>query len=141
MCAIYVLIEMKVVGGNMSFVSYNHYFTLERDDETGECIEYELQVECEITPFTPGKLSGPMDKCYPDEGGYAEIVGPVFQLNDDGKKTPWGGVLSKEEESNILEAAYNKWTEEDDRDFEPDYDNFEADNDDFCSVHCSDYDR
>lgn len=52
-----------------------YYATFERDDET------EVTVEYSITPYDPGRTSGPPEICYPPEGGEVEIV-KVFSDTD-----------------------------------------------------------
>ena len=53
---------------------------------TATCPQCEGDVEYEITPYDPGRASGPVELCYPPEGG--EIEGPEncavcgFELDD-----------------------------------------------------------
>ena len=68
-------------------------FTIDRDNK-----EIELEVEGYISEFFPGKFCGPMDGCYPDEGGEAEIV----SISLDGK--PYTEPLTEQERIDILEA-------------------------------------
>lgn len=60
-------------------------FYIERDDE-----ELELEVTADVEPFVPGKLTGPPEDCYPDEGGTADIT----DIKLDGK--PFDGLTDYE---------------------------------------------
>lgn len=40
----------------------------------GEELEIEVTVEGSYIPYTPAKINGPPEDCYPAEGGYAEDI-------------------------------------------------------------------
>lgn len=48
--------------------------------ETETCYD----IECEVTPYDPGRTYGPPENCYPPEGGEVEILS--IKLN--GKEVP-----------------------------------------------------
>jgi hypothetical protein len=37
-------------------------------------LEYEYKLDVDWEPFVPGRLSGPPEDCYPDEGGGADVI-------------------------------------------------------------------
>lgn len=50
----------------------NHKFTFPLELERGsKTVEYE--VRCEVTPYDPGRTSGPPESCYPPEGNEVEV--------------------------------------------------------------------
>lgn len=57
------------------------------DEET----EIELTVQGSVEPFVPGRYHGPPERCYPDEGGDAEVCAVLLA----GK--PWDGELTDRE--------------------------------------------
>jgi hypothetical protein len=50
-------------------IKFEFPFELERGKETVEYI-----AKCEVSPFRSGRLSGPPESCYPDEGAEVESV-------------------------------------------------------------------
>lgn len=55
-----------------------------------EYVEYEYDVEFEYEPYVPAQISGPPDRCYPAEGGYAEdFEGPIRRRLTDNKEAKW----------------------------------------------------
>lgn len=119
---------------------YTHCFTLEREVD-GEIVEYELEVECSIEPFVQGKYSGLPDNCYPDEGGFAEIEGPVYVLDEDGKRNVWEGILTPDEQIRVSTEAYENWVnnfDESDPDVDDEighYDRYEPDDRSFRTAN------
>lgn len=90
---------------------YTLEFNVERN-VNGEIVEYNLEAECEVEPFIPGRFHGPPEKCYPDEGGRAYIDGSIMVVDEDGNREPWDGALTKAELNNAEERAYCYWSEE-----------------------------
>lgn len=76
---------------------YTQECYVERDDD-----EVVLSIEFDVSPLIRGRYSGPPEHCYPDEGGYAEVV----KILCDGK--PWDGELTTDEETGFCEDAYEK---------------------------------
>ena len=98
-----------------------HEFYVEREVD-GELTELMLCVDCDVFPFVPGKTSGPYEDSYPDEGGYAEIAGTIFLVNNN-STIPWDGTLTETEKEKVEEDVYLNWMEsKDDRDFDDDDD-------------------
>lgn len=109
--------------------THTHEFCVEREIND-EIVELTLQVELYIEPFVQGKYYGPPENCYPDEGGTAEINGPVMIQNEEGKFVPWDGTLTDTEISGVEEKGYEDWvtTQEDSCDYDyEDYDRNEYD--------------
>ena len=71
-----------------------HETTFEREDGM------EVTVGYTVTPYDPGRTSGPPEDCYPPEGGEAEIV---YVLDPEGHHVDW-----TEEEN----ERWCKWIEE-----------------------------
>lgn len=71
------------------------------------------EIECDVTPYDPGRTYGPPEKCYPPEGGECEIVS--VKLN--GKEIPyelWVQIgLDAKVEGEIEEAVADKLSEQD----------------------------
>jgi len=109
-------------------MSYTYEFTVLREDEDGEEIEHNLQAEFDVEPLVRGKINGPPEDCYPDEGGYAELILPIFvlgddgknELDDDGKKVVWDGELTEKELAGIQAEAYEAAMSSSEDDYEPD---------------------
>jgi len=57
-------------------------FPIYTDDGDTETI---YEIECDVTPYDPGRTWGDPEKCYPPEGGEVEIVS--VKLN--GKEIPY----------------------------------------------------
>jgi len=77
--------------------AYEVVLCVERGEQT-----IELTIRGDVTRRRPGLVSGPPEKCYPDEGGEVEIEGVLL-----GEK-PWSGELSDretEEAKRLLEQA------------------------------------
>lgn len=89
---------------------YNKRLYVEREVD-GELVELELEVECEVEPFVPGRLGDIPERCYPEEGGFAIIDGPIYLINEDRKRVLWDGVLTKKEADDVEESAYIEWCE------------------------------
>lgn len=89
---------------------YTHEFCVEREVD-GEDVELTLQVELEIEPFVRGRYSGPPENCFPDEGGSAEIDGPILVQDENGEFVPWNGTLTDSEVSKAEESGYTAWEE------------------------------
>lgn len=65
-----------------------HTFYIERWVGPGDMDHEELTFAVGIdgyTPYNPGRTSGPPERCYPPEGGYAEI-GSVDLVKEDGTR-------------------------------------------------------
>lgn len=67
---------------------------LEIEVEPGVFREDEFEVPYEVEPYVPGYTSGPPEKCYPPEGGYANGYGPVIHRYEDSRgeheeEMPW----------------------------------------------------
>ena len=105
---------------------HTYEFYVERDVSEEETVELTLQAELYIEPFVRGKYSGPPENCYPDEGGTAEIEGPVLVQNEEGKFVPWDGQLTKDEISDVETKGYEDWVQaqEDSVDYD-DYDDYD----------------
>lgn len=83
-------------------------FPIYTDDGETETI---YEIECDVTPYDPGRTWGDPEKCYPPEGGECEIVS--VKLN--GKEIPYAewekiGLDAKCEEE-IAEAANERLSE------------------------------
>lgn len=89
---------------------YEIEYCVIRDDA-----EVELTIQANVSPLVPGKLFGPPEKCYPDEGGEVEIESIMHQ----GK--PWTGELTDKERAAIDDLFFDE-LEGDEPDYEPDYD-------------------
>lgn len=121
-------------------VQYTYEFVLEREvtidgTEETQTVELTLQAELEIEPFIRGKYSGAPEKCFPDEGGIAEISGSIMIQDEDGNFESWTGELTPEEKSFVEESGYKDWEQNsaeaeldsfEDYDV-PDYDDFRED--------------
>jgi hypothetical protein len=109
---------------------YIYDFYVERELQ-GEDVEIQLQVELDVEPFVRGKYSGPPEGCFPDEGGMAQIDGPIMVRNTDGKFEPWDESLTESEISKVEEEGYAAWVDaeaEFDDDFnDPEFDEFRDD--------------
>lgn len=55
----------------------------EKETEDGQTLLY--RVEGTVTDYDPGVTSGPVDRCYPPEGGEVEIE-EVYQIDEDGNE-------------------------------------------------------
>lgn len=90
------------------------------DDFEYQYEEHTLKVEGR-SYFSPGKMYGPPENCYPDEGEteITAVIGP------DGKD--WEHLLTPSEKESILEQIA---TEVQEHIPEPDYDDYEPDYDD-----------
>jgi hypothetical protein len=95
------------------------YLTVEREVNS-DTVEYELEVSCEVEPFVRGRCSGPVEKCYPPEGGFAYIDGPVYMRNDDGDLVLWDGVLTEDEQRDAEREAYTAWLDSSEEDCDDD---------------------
>jgi hypothetical protein len=91
-------------------IEYTHEFYIERE-VNGEDVETTLQVELSIEPFVRGKYYGPPENCFPDEGGFAEINGPIMVQKEDGKFEPWTGELMDSEIARVEETGYEAWVQ------------------------------
>lgn len=89
-------------------------FSVERE-VGGETEEITLKIEFEVYPFVPGRMSGPPEMCYPDEGGFAEINKVMTETEDE-----WDGELTDKEEERFCTAAYESWCESADDDLDLD---------------------
>lgn len=64
--------EQRITGDNMSRKNTREVTTLWHEEVDGEEIEYE--VTAHFHPGSPGRTSGPPDKCYPAEPAEIEII-------------------------------------------------------------------
>jgi len=72
-----------------------HTFYLEVPDGDG-WREDEFVVPFDVEPYRPGYTSGPPEKCYPPEGGYASGYGPVIWIHLGGQEEiSWGQFLER----------------------------------------------
>jgi hypothetical protein len=78
------------------------------DDAGNETI---YTIECSLTPYDPGKTSGPPEDCYPPEGGECEIL----KVSLDGREIKDWETLKLDEEA-IAEKAWEKAPSRDDED-------------------------
>jgi len=65
----------------------------------------EITVKGDFIPYKEGKTQGDPESCYPSEGGYVEgyeILVGGYDITD---------ILRGNVESNIREAAFEKWSE------------------------------
>jgi hypothetical protein len=93
-------------------------FIVERDSET-----VNLRAEFDIEPFIPGRLSGPPEYCYPNEGGFATVSGDILEVNEDGSTQVWNDYLTVSEIHDIECSAYDRWQSDSELDdYECDYD-------------------
>lgn len=80
---------------------------------TGDDTETIYEIECDVTPYDPGRTYGPPEKCYPPEGGECEIVS--VKLN--GKEIPyaeWEKIgLDAKVEDEIEQAVADRLSERD----------------------------
>jgi len=54
----------------------SYIFTIEHEEGPDNWVEYEYKVEIDsYEPYDPGVCSGPVEACYPPEGGYVEPGG------------------------------------------------------------------
>ena len=88
-----------------------HQFQIERDDE-----ELNLEAEFEVEPFVRGKYNCEPADSYPDEGGFAELSGTIFMVDDYGNRVPWDGELTDPELERVQEDAYEASCEPPDED-------------------------
>lgn len=44
--------------------------------------DWEYEVEYEVEPYVPARVSGPPEDCYPAEGGYATVL-KYWSITDD----------------------------------------------------------
>jgi hypothetical protein len=68
----------------------------------GSEVETVYEIECDLTPYDPGRTYGPPEKCYPPEGGDCEILS-VKLLGVEVKD--WEKFIDKDMEEAIAERA------------------------------------
>ena len=79
--------------------------------ETDTCQgKYELDVDFEMEPYDPGNACGPMDSCYPPEGGEIEI-NQIEIISIDGKTVDFTE-SENEHCSSLLQKQYSELIEE-----------------------------
>ena len=54
-----------------------HIITIEHKIGEDNWEEWEYELEYDASPYDPGVCSGPVERCYPPEGGVAEVTGDV----------------------------------------------------------------
>lgn len=53
-------------------------------------VEYEYSLDVDWEPFTPGRMYGPPEDCYPDEGGGADVIeGDTPRRRTNDLKAKW----------------------------------------------------
>jgi hypothetical protein len=86
----------------------------------GSFVEYDLDIRAEITPYSPGCLHGPPEKCYPPEGGECEEM----EILLDGRSLTEGELAAMGGDW----ESYRRTAEESFADYEPripDYDDYD----------------
>lgn len=90
--------------------------------------EVELHFECSVSPYDPGRSSGPPESCYPPEGGEVEDI-ETSVMNRDKKLVKlddkWAESLIEHFRDRIDEKAFeeaNEPPDEPEREWEPDED-------------------
>ena len=75
--------------------------THEFEREEGEDLVL-YRIHGTVSDYDPGVCSGPVERCYPPEGGDVEIE-EVLRIDEDGKETSvdWDKVFTSEELKNI----------------------------------------
>lgn len=68
---------------------------------TFHCLGLTFTAECDFTPYDPGVCSGPVENCYPPEGGTAEIT--ELKCGDDDAMF----LLKSDHASDLEDAAYD----------------------------------
>lgn len=106
-------------------IQYTHEFCVEREVK-GEDVEFTLQVELNIEPFVRGKYFGPPEDTFPDEGGIAEINGPIMVQKENGNFEPWPGELTEAEVAKVQENGYAAWERDSEDIDEDDYDDYDV---------------
>ena len=96
---------------------------MEWEREEGEDLVL-YRVSGSVSDYDPGVCSGPVERCYPPEGGEAEIE-EIIRIDEDGNETvvdDWN-IFSTEEMKEIEEQLGQNV---DEPDFDPpdDYDDF-----------------
>lgn len=119
-------------------VMFEKEFCVERTID-GEEHELTLKITFNIESFQEGRCFGPPELCYPDDGGTANVkeilldtknsssqLFNVGLVNEDGTEK-WTGSLTKEEEDEFCQSAYEAWCqEENERIEEAAIDSYEA---------------
>jgi len=68
-----------------------------------EDVEHEVEVSANVTPFDPGRFTGPPEDCYPPEGGEVEDIEGRIALDN--------GVLFVFTESDLRALAGAEWVD------------------------------
>jgi len=114
-----------------------HTMYAEIPNEAGELVEYTFEVDVDVTPGAPGRLSGPPEDCYPPEPAEVEYgdvccveTGRVFSVDEWELLKCWSterGYDITDEDERVIEmvgdaeeaaydaacdAAYDEWKDD-----------------------------